>query len=115
MKSLVALALVTIAAGCAANVYGPNDGQKVETAPTPRSAAPPSPMKETAAQLAERYKGLQKRYNGAYLSIKAREDVSDIGQPTVVVEWSIDYTGPRPPLTILRPGLIKPTSGQTRL
>ncbi len=80
--------------------------------PAPKSKPElPAGKKETAAQLAERYKVRHVRSNGALLSIQAKASRSEKGEPTVVIECQIDYNGPRTPFTVLKPSLERPTVG----
>jgi hypothetical protein len=46
----------------------------------------------------------RKRVNGVLMTAKVKEHTAD----KLVVEWGFDYTGPRPPLTILSP--VRPDS-----
>lgn len=103
MKMIGVLALVGAAVSGA-----PDD------TPKPKPAAG---KKETAAQLAERYKVRHERSNGALLTIKAKAGKTEKGVPTMVIEWQIDYDGPRPPFTVLKPSLERLTmaANQTML
>ncbi len=72
--------------------------------------------KETAAQLADRYRNSShERYCGARLTIKASVGKDDGITQQVRIDWSIDYTGKRHPFTIWKPSFERPTKGQTRL
>ncbi|MCI0378015.1 MAG: hypothetical protein L0215_10435 [Gemmataceae bacterium] len=53
-----------------------------------------------------------KRWNGALLEATASIAKGKDGQE-LHIHWSIDYNGPRPPLTILEPSLTRPISIQT--
>ena len=74
----------------------------------------PVPKLGSAADLAGKAKTLQRQDNGARLSVTAEFSKGRKGQ-FVELKWSITYCGPRPPLTILKPTITRPTSGQTEL
>jgi hypothetical protein len=66
-------------------------------------------------ELIKRLPDAQKRENGAKLTI-ANAAISGQGEARrFTLDWSIDYTGPRPPLVILTPTFQWPTHGQTKL
>jgi hypothetical protein len=87
-------------------------------APAAPGEEPPS---EHVRKLIEGYRHGAVRVNGALLRITADEKGErdpaapfDLG-PSVAVHWSIDYDGPRPPLTILKPTLGPAGYDQTLL
>jgi hypothetical protein len=66
-------------------------------------------------ELIKRLPDAQQRMNGAKLTI-GYATISGKGDGRgLTVDWSIDYTGPRPPLAILTPTFDWPTCGQTKL
>ena len=56
---------------------------------------------------------LHREVNGA--SLTATASVKETDAAMVEIKWSIEYTGSRQPLTILKPSLQFRTSGQTKL
>ncbi|MEQ8785246.1 MAG: hypothetical protein RIC55_03070 [Pirellulaceae bacterium] len=81
------------------------------------------PPSEHVRKLVEGYRQAAVRVNGARLRItvdgKGKLDPATTAPldpgPPVAVHWSIDYDGPRPPLTILKPTLKPAGHAQTRL
>lgn len=88
-------------------------------------ARPAEPPSEHVRNLVEGYRQAAVRVNGALLRIttvdgKGKLDAATTtfpfeAGPPVAVHWSIDYDGPRPPLTILKPTLGPAGGGQTLL
>jgi hypothetical protein len=70
-------------------------------------AAPvPPPANKLEARIQEiRKSGVEKRVNGAKLEFTAEAEGD-----TIRLKWSLDYTGPRPPLIIVKPSLTTPGS-----
>lgn len=64
------------------------------------------------------YKGrssMAKRFAGARLRAKASV-VPKQGKPDeIIIDWTLDYNGPRPPLIILKPSLEVKSRGQTEV
>ena len=56
---------------------------------------------------------LNRRTNGAMLVATASASETDADR--IEIQWSLDYDGPRPPLTILRPSLELATCSQTQV
>src|SRR5262245_7272227 len=72
----------------------------------------PKAVAETLADLYKRDARDARRVNGVLLRATPVVESKD-GPFLLRLRWTLDYTGPRPPLTILRPTLDLPTSSQT--
>ncbi len=72
----------------------------------PKNDKPVVPKPETLAEQVQRFDKFNRRGCGAKLTLTKAELVSKEGVGEVVrVHWEIDYTGPRPPLTICKPSM----------
>jgi hypothetical protein len=80
------------------------------TSMTVMGAAPPANPGHPFPDLAEILGRSAKRTNGALLQTTAQADEKELK-----IKWTIDYNGPRPPLTTLEPTLTELTFGQTVL
>jgi hypothetical protein len=72
----------------------------------------PKAIAETIADLYKRNAHDSRRVNGVLLRATPVVESKD-GPFLLRLRWTLDYTGPRPPLTILRPTLDQSTFGQT--
>jgi hypothetical protein len=92
-----------------------------ETAVADEPKPPAADGKDVHPALAEVFKErakLHRRQTGALLTIAARWEKRPRGGPTgpglaVVIDWSIDYDGPRHPFTVLNPSLSPSAAEQT--
>jgi hypothetical protein len=55
-----------------------------------------------------------RRVNGLLLTIQAGQNIAD-HRDRIGVLWTLNYSGPRWPLIVLKPSLVLPTEGQTVL
>jgi hypothetical protein len=77
----------------------------------PKDDKPAVPKPETLAEQIARFDKFNRRGCGAKLSISKAELVRKNERWVVRVDWEIDYTGPRPPLTVFMPSMhIGPTN-----
>jgi hypothetical protein len=88
-------------------------GEAASTRKPVSSKTPPIPARGGHAPVKRFYEirsGLHRRVNGALLSSKVKAT-----SETTTLTWTLDYDGPRSPLTILRPSLEDATGGQTEV
>jgi hypothetical protein len=119
MKRLAVLVVLTIglAAGCGGS--GPGVPAVAEEAPAADREDPgvmavlglPPALTELARERA----WLHKRQAGAMLTIKPKSEKDPRFEAAVEIGWSIDYTGPRHPFTILSPGQSVSLPNQTMI
>ena len=106
---------IGLAAGCGG--AGPGAAPAVAEAPAadredPGVMAEPGLPRPLADLFHERAK-LRKRHAGAMLTIQPISEKAPGFEAAVEIGWSIDYTGPRHPFTILKPDLTGSLSRQT--
>jgi hypothetical protein len=82
----------------------------------PKADPPKEPKVDTLAEQIQRYGKNHRRVCGAKLTVSKAELVSvdKVGE-VVRVHWEIDYTGPRPPLTIYKPTMLMGPKDRTCL
>src|SRR5579885_794498 len=114
MKRLLILAVLgaramATTAGCGKATPGAPTADEAVSTDGPKP--PAAEGKDVPPALAEVFKErnrLHKRQTGALLTITAKWETRPGVEPGVVIDWAIDYDGPRQPFTILTPALSFP-------
>jgi hypothetical protein len=84
--------------------------------PQGKKGPDPAPKQDFRGPNREFYKGrstLAKRGFGVLLQATAKAAAKPNAPDEITIQWTLDYTGPRPPLIILEPTLERETEGQT--
>jgi hypothetical protein len=96
---------VAVAAGCVRPApEAPAAAGEAVVADDPKPPAAGKDVPPALAKLFEERNALHKRQTGALLTIIAQWEKDPRTEAGIVIDWTIDYDGPRRPFTILTPG-----------